>query len=261
MRLIDTHAHLLSYKYDEDREELINELSFSMEAIIENASSSGDFAGVMELIQRYPFIYGAIGIHPEGVDGYDADTLDTIRKLQENEKILAVGEIGLDYYWVKDNWDIQQKVLRDQLELALEIGKPVVIHDRDATNDIIGILGEYEGLRGEMHCFVGDIDEARFILDRGMYLGYGGILTFKNPGNMEETFRYAPLDRILLETDSPYLAPVPMRGKRNRPDYVYHTARRMAEIKGMEVEEMISVLNRNARTLYGLKDKAQDSVD
>ena len=256
IRLIDTHAHLLSEKYDNDREELLNELSFSMEAVIENASSVRDFTGVMDLVNRYPFIYGAIGVHPEEMDGYDEDTLSLIREMQKDKRIVAIGEIGLDYYWVSDNKELQEKVFRDQLELAMELDKPVVIHDREATEDIIKILRDYSGLKGEMHCFVGDRDEASFVLDKGMYLGYGGILTFKNPGNMEDTLRYAPLDRILLETDSPYLSPVPVRGKRNRPDHVLYIAKRMAEIKGLDTEEMIEILNSNARTLYGLQQEA-----
>lgn len=254
IKLIDTHAHILSEKYDDDRDKLLASLSFNMEAFIENASSVKDFDRVIELIDKYSFVYGAVGIHPECVGEWDEGTLSLIESYLSNKKIKAIGEIGLDYYWDKSQMDKQKEILETQVELAKKYNLPVVIHCREAIDDVKEVIGHFDTVKGEVHCFSEDIESARFFLDKGMYLGYGGILTFKKPGYMAETFAYVPSDRFLLETDSPYLAPIPNRGKRNQPDYVYFTAQKMAEIRNTSLDEILVTANNNARMLFNLEN-------
>ena len=248
---IDSHAHLLDEKFDADREELIEKLSEEMEAVIECASAPEDFEKILALTQRYPLIYGAVGVHPTDAECFDEQTPERICSLLAQPKILAIGEIGLDYYWFPEKRELQQRVLRAQMALAGEQGVPVILHNREATGDMLALLKEFPGQRGAMHCFSGSIETARTLLDLGYYLGFGGALTFANNRKGVESAAYAPLDRILLETDSPYLAPVPLRGKRNNPANTRYVAERLAEIKGISAEEVVQAANANARKLFG----------
>ena len=250
-KLIDSHAHLLDERFDEDRAQLIEDLSRQMEAVIECASAPEDFERILELTRRYPLIYGAVGVHPESVDSYTQQALERIEHLLEEPKILAIGEIGLDYHWEPEKKERQKEALCAQMELAGRLRRPVVLHSRDATADMLALLGEFPGQRGVLHCFSGSVDTARELLNRGYYLGFGGTLTFSNNRRGVEVAAYAPLDRILIETDSPYLAPVPVRGTRNNPANTRYVAKRLAEIKGISREEVILAANANARELFG----------
>lgn len=252
MQLIDSHAHLLSSRYDEDRDALMAELAQVMEAVVECASEPGDFPRVVQLAEQYPFIYGAVGVHPEAIDQWTADIPAQLAAYLGSPKIVALGEVGLDYYWEPDKKQAQKAALEAQIAVAKAAGKPVILHNREATADLYDLLQANRGFAGVVHCFSDGPDIAKKALDMGLYIGFGGILTFKNAGVVAEAAAYAPMDRILLETDCPYLAPVPKRGKRNRPDYTAYTAAKLAELKGISTEQVIETANANARVLFGL---------
>lgn len=250
-RLVDSHAHLLDAKFDEDREQLIEELSAGMEAVIECASAPEDFSKILGLTRRHRVLYGAVGVHPEAVDSYTPAALMQIKSLLDEPKILAIGEIGLDYHWEPEKKEAQKEILRAQMALAGRLRKPVILHNRESTGDMMELLGEFPGQRGVMHCFSGSVDTARTLLNWGYYLGFGGTLTFSNNRKGVESAAFAPMDRILIETDSPYLAPVPLRGTRNNPANTRYVAEKLAEIKGMPVEEVVRAANANAKALFG----------
>lgn len=254
MKPIDSHAHLLSEAFDTDREALLLELPQHVKAVIECASSSNDFAQVRALVDSYGYIYGAVGIHPECVDECkDIEViLLQIEKLLQHKKIVALGEIGLDYYWEPEKAEAQKQMLRAQLDVATDTNMPVILHNRDAAKDLLGILRAYKGLRGVIHCFTEGPAVLQQVLDLGLYIGIGGIVTFKNAGDVLEAAKVVPLERLLIETDSPYLAPAPMRGKRNNPAYVQYVAEFIAQLRGISVEELINIANQNVKTLFGL---------
>lgn len=252
MKPIDSHAHLLEPAFDGDREALLKTLPEEVAAILECAANVGDFFRVLDLTESYPYIYGAVGVHPESVQNWSNAAADAIRSYLGREKIVAVGEIGLDYHYEPKTAPAQKKALADQMEIARELDMPVILHNRESTGDMLDMLMSHRGCSGVVHCFTEGTDVARRILDEGFYLGFGGVLTFKNPGPAAEALRYAPLDRILLETDSPYLAPVPMRGKRNSPAYVRYVAAKAAELRGIEEETLIAAANANAIRLFRL---------
>lgn len=252
MRLIDSHAHLLSAAFDDDRAAVMAALSENMEAVVECASAPEDFPRIRELTQAWPFLYGAVGVHPEEISHWDAAAAETVAAALAGEKIVAVGEVGLDYHWAPETAARQKEALAAQIELARQADKPVILHNREATADLYDLLRAHRGVRGVVHCFSDGVEVARQALDLGYYIGIGGVLTFKKPGPVREAAAYAPLERILLETDCPYLAPAPHRGKRNRPDFVRYTAAVLAEIRGISAEEVIRTANANARRLFGL---------
>ena len=250
-KLIDSHAHLLDERFDADRQQLIQKLSLEMEAVIECASGPRDFDKILELTRRYPLLYGAVGVHPEAVDEYTPAVLERIRGLLDEPKILAIGEIGLDYHWEPEKKEAQQRILRAQMALAAQKHRPVILHSRESTLDMLALLSEFPGQRGVMHCFSGSVETARTLLNAGYYLGFGGTLTFSNNRKGVEAAAFAPMDRILIETDSPYLAPVPVRGTRNNPANTRYVAERLAEIKGLSLERVIEAANANAKKLFG----------
>lgn len=255
MKAIDSHAHLLSDAFDADRHVLLGELPQQVQAVVECASSASDFEGVQRLVDRYSYIYGAVGIHPECVDEWEEPDaiLQQIEKFLQHKKIVAIGEIGLDYYWEPEKAEAQKQMLRAQLQLAVDTHTPVILHNRDATEDLFAIVGEYTSLRGVIHCFTEGPDILAQALELGLYIGIGGIVTFKNAGKVLEAAKMVPLERLLLETDSPYLAPVPKRGKRNNPAYVQYVAEFMAELRGLPTAELIAITNQNAKTLFGMQ--------
>ena len=258
MKMIDSHCHVVtSEAYEADRQEVMKELEPKMEAIIECASSSVDFEKIAEAVKSYRFVFGAVGVHPEEAESWNGETPALIRQYLSTSKIVAVGEIGLDYYWRDDDAALQRDIFLEQLLLARDAEKPAIIHSRSSMDDVLEIIGKVRGARGVVHCFSEGKEHAKKALDLGMYLGFGGVLTYKKPGDMMDAFMYAPLDRILLETDSPYLSPVPFRGRRNRPDYVEHTVKKMAELKGLSHEDMLRITNENAKRLFSLGDKVQ----
>ena len=210
--------------------------------------------GLLALAEKYPFFYGALGIHPNETKDLTEEDMDWLRKASGSEKIVAIGEIGLDYYWDEPDREIQKKWFVRQLSIAKDTGLPVVIHSRDAAKDTMDIIkAEHKGTTGGViHCFSYGVDQAREYLDMGYFLGIGGVLTFKNAKKLKEVAEYAPMDRLVLETDCPYLTPVPYRGKRNSSLYLSYVAEALAELKGMERDEVIRVTAENARRLYRL---------
>lgn len=255
--IFDSHAHYDDEQFDEDREKLLLELKESGVTGILNMSS--DYKSIETtriLTETYPFIYGACGIHPENADEYNESVKSEMIHLLKTDKFRAVGEIGLDYYWESNPpKEIQKKVFRDQMEIAKSLGMPVVLHDREAHGDMLSIVREFPSVTGIFHSFSGSVDMAREVVSLGYYLGISGVATFKNARKLPEVIAEIPLDRLLIETDAPYMAPVPYRGKRNRSDYLIYVAEKIAEIKGKNVEEILEATADNARRLLGITDQ------
>lgn len=253
--IFETHAHYDDEAFDQDREELLNSMQAAGIGTIVNACASID--GLMDtiaLMEKYPFVYGAIGVHPDDADRMTQETLDTVRRLSGHKKSVAIGEIGLDYYWHKEKEEhlIQQKMFRAQMDIAREVKLPFMIHSREAAEDTLNIVREYVkgGMYGGIiHCFSYGKEIAREYLNMGLYLGIGGVVTFKNARKLKEVVQYAPLEQLVLETDSPYLAPEPNRGKRNSSLNLPYVASAIAELKGVSAEEVIAVTEKKAREL------------
>lgn len=255
MLLIDTHAHLDSGRYNKDRDEVIkNARDNGVSYIVNIGADLRSSRYSVKLAREYPFIFATVGIHPHDAIGLDANVLAELEKLAGEEKVVAIGEIGLDYYYDHSPRDIQRAAFIDQLVLAKKLNLPIVVHSREAEEDTMNILKEhYAGAgTGILHCFSGSLAMAREALDLGFYLAFGGVVTFKNAGGLLEVLREIPLDRILLETDCPYLTPVPHRGKRNEPAYLPYVAEKIAEIKGVAIEELAEITTANAIRVYNL---------
>lgn len=252
---IDTHAHLDSHKFDGDREAAIRRAQEAgIDTIVNIGFNRETIPSTMALAEQYPFIYAAVGWHPTDADKMNLDEdLAWIEKLCSHPKVVAIGEIGLDYYWETPR-DIQHIVFREQIRLARKLGKPIVIHNRDAHEDVVRLLREEkaEEVGGIMHCFSGSWETARMCLDMNFDISFGGPVTFTNARVPKEVLSRVPIDRILLETDCPYLAPHPYRGKRNEPAYVPLVAKAAAEIKGISLEEIGYQTSENARVRFSL---------
>ena len=254
--IFDTHAHYDDKQFDADREELITSLPENGVGTVVNVCASlNSLDRVIPLTEKYPHVFGAVGIHPDDAHGITEDVLDKIRTISRNPKIVAVGEIGLDYYWHKEEEShlLQQKTFRQQLDIAREEKLPFLIHSRNAAEDTLTIVKEY--MRGGMyggvlHCYSYGTEHAREYLDMGLFLGIGGVVTFKNGKKLKEVVRMAPLSQLVLETDCPYLAPEPFRGKRNSSLYLPYMAEAIAEIKGITKEEVIEATEENAKRLF-----------
>lgn len=250
--IFDVHAHYDDEKFDADREEVLSSLPERNVIYIVNAGTDIETSKkTLQYCDKYDFMYGAVGIHPECADKLPQDYLKEIENMAMHEKAVAIGEIGLDYYWDSVPRDIQKKVFTEQLELADKLSMPVVIHDRDAHGDTMEILRKYKP-RGIMHCFSGSVEMCREIVKLGMSISLGGVVTFKNARHSVEVAKYIPLDRLMLETDAPYLAPVPFRGKRCDSSMIMLTAERIAEIKGIPVEELLKITAENACKMYSI---------
>lgn len=252
--IFDTHAHYDSSQFDEDREELLASMQEQGVGTIVNVGASYESCfAVPEMVQKYPFMYAAVGVHPDEVGDLNEESFAKMREQFQKEKIIAVGEIGLDYYWDNESHDIQKKWFIRQLELARELSLPVLIHSREAAADTLEIMKEHgRGLGGVIHCFSYSKELAVEYVKMGYYIGVGGVVTFKNGRKLKEAVAEIPLTSIVLETDCPYLAPVPFRGKRNQSGYIRYTAEAVAEIKGITVEEVIRQTEENAKKMYGL---------
>lgn len=252
--IFDTHAHYDDEQFDEDRDKLLN----SMEAggigtIVDAGSTLESWDKILELTEKYPFVYGAIGIHPDEAGTLNEDEMKRMSALLDGEKIVAVGEIGLDYYWNKENHDIQKKWFIRQLDLAREKQMPVIIHSREAAADTMDIMKKHAaGMKAVIHCYSYSAEMAREYVKMGYYIGVGGVVTFKNAKKLKTVVKETPLERILLETDCPYLAPVPFRGKRNSSLNLPYVAEEIAGLKGITSEEVIHQTEKNARKLYDL---------
>ena len=253
--IFDTHAHYDDEAFDEDRDQLLSSMKDGgVGCIVNVCASAGGFGGTLELIKAYPFVYGAVGVHPDDAGIMTQDTLDEIRRLSHLKKMVAIGEIGLDYYWHKEEAEHkqQQEMFRAQMDIAREEKLPFMIHSRDAAEDTLEIVKEYmkkDMSGGIIHCFFYSNEIAAEYLKMGLYLGIGGVLTFKNAKKLKEVAAIAPLSQIVLETDCPYMAPEPNRGRRNSSLNLPYVAEALAQIKGITAEEVIAVTEENAKRL------------
>lgn len=254
MKIFDAHAHYDDEQFNEDRNLVLDELKKNNIIGVLNcgASLDGSIQSV-NLANKYDFFYAAVGIHPEHADMFGEYTIGEIKKLAENEKVKAIGEIGLDYYWDENpDREVQKNAFIKQMELARELNLPVIIHDRDAHEDTLNIIKQFKGVVGEIHCFSGSVEFARECLKLGYYIGFTGVVTFKNARKILEVVKEVPMDRMLVETDCPYMAPVPFRGKRNRSEYIKYIIDKIAEIKDTEPEEVSYRINCNIQKLLNI---------
>ena len=253
--LIDSHAHLDDEAFNEDRKELIEKIrEEGIEYVMNIAASLSSIQSSIALAEQYDFVYTSLGVHPCETQELNEEALTWMRKQLSHPKVKAVGEIGLDYYWNEPQKEVQHKWFRKQLRLAHEANLPIIIHSRDAAADTYGIMKEEgaDGLTGVIHCYSYTRETARNYLNWNYYFGIGGVSTFQNAKKLKEAIEYIPIEYILLETDSPYLAPVPFRGKRNSPLNLSIIAQAVAEIKEMDVEEVIRITGENSKKLYNL---------
>lgn len=251
--MIDTHAHYDDKAFDEDREELLADLAaHGVCRVVNSGSSQESCRRTIELMEKYPFIYGSLGIHPCDTAELTEEDMDWLARQSRLEKCVAIGEIGLDYYWDEPDREWQKKWFARQLRLAQEVGLPVVIHSREAAQDTVELMREEHAEKsgGVIHCYSYSRELVRSFLDMGFYIGVGGVVTFKNGRKLKETVEYLPMDRILLETDCPYLSPVPNRGKRNDSRNLTYVVSQIAQIKGTTEEEVERITTENALRLY-----------
>ena len=255
--IFDTHAHYDDKQFDQDREELLASMKDNgIGTIVDVGSNMETSTWIVEAVTRYPMMYGAVGVHPSDTAELKESDIDTLKKYAAMDRILAIGEIGLDYYWDEPERSIQKKWFEAQIELARDVKLPIIIHSRDAAKDTYDIMKALhaEEIGGVVHCFSYSKEMARQFLDMGFYIGIGGVVTFKNAKTLKEVAAYTPLDRIVLETDCPYLAPVPFRGKRNCSAYISYVLDMIAELKGISREEAEQVTYENARNMYRITD-------
>ncbi|MDD7795103.1 TatD family hydrolase [Clostridium sp. 'White wine YQ'] len=253
--IIDSHAHYDDEAFDEDREEVLKQIhQEGVTAVLNCGSSLKGLRKSYVLASNYDFFYCALGIHPENADEFSEDTAQEIREKSKNTKVKAIGEIGLDYYWDENPpREVQKEVFRKQMSLAEELGLPVVIHDRDAHADTLEILKEYPKVTGVIHCFSGSVEFARECIKLGYYIGFTGVVTFKNAKKILEVAKDVPMDRILVETDCPYMAPTPYRGKRNKSSYIEYIIEKLAEIKEIDPKSANKLFNDNINRLFNME--------
>jgi len=255
--IVDSHCHLDDSKFDPDREQVIERaLAAGVERLMAIGTGDGppDLETAIRLADRYPIVFATIGVHPHDASKAVPDTFVRLQELAAHPKVLAIGEIGLDYHYDFSPREVQRQVFERQLEIAGETGKPIVIHTREAWPETIALLSGtgLPACPGIMHCFTGDEQQAREALDLGFHLSFGGVLTFPKAEAVRQAARITPDDRLLVETDCPYLAPVPHRGKRNEPAFLVETLRRLAELRGRTPEEIADLTTRNFERLCGL---------
>lgn len=253
--IFDTHVHYDDKAFQEDRDALLNSLKeHDIEAVVNIGASIRSSKNTLELIRQYPFVYGAVGVHPSETGEMNQQELDWLRSAARQERVVAIGEIGLDYYWEEPDHDTQKHWFVRQLNLAREVDLPIVVHSRDAAKDTLDMIkAEKAGdMGGVIHCFSYGVEMAREYLNLGFYLGIGGVVTFNNGKKLKEVVEYMPLDRIVLETDCPYLSPVPYRGKRNSSVNLPYVVEAISQIKGVPAEDVIRVTNQNAKRMYRL---------
>lgn len=251
--IFESHAHYDDEAFDEDRERLLADIpKQGIECVINVCAEVENWNRTVELMEKYPFIYGAVGVHPDGVGSLDEEVVQRMQKLCRHEKTAAVGEIGLDYYWDKEKRQSQIYWFERQLEVARKECLPVIVHSRDAASDTLETMKRMKAgeIGGAVHCFSYGKEMAREYLDMGLYLGIGGVVTFKNARKLKEVVEYAPLSSLLLETDCPYLAPVPNRGKRNSSLNIPYIAQMIGELKGVSYEEVAEVTRENGYHLF-----------
>ena len=252
--LFDTHAHVDDRAFDEDRQALLENLpSQGITMLLNPGCSLETSRNAVKNARDYAYIYAAVGSHPDAADEVNDEVLEEYRKLvKENPKVKAIGEIGLDYHYEDVPRARQQQAFRDQMALARELNLPVIIHDREAHEDCLNMLKAFPEVKGVFHCFSGSAEMARQLTNMGWYVGFTGVITFKNARRAVEAAAAVPLDRMVIETDCPYMSPEPFRGKRNDPSRVYRMAEKLAEIRGLSVEEIQNITLENGKRLYGI---------
>ena len=246
----DTHCHIYKEYYKNLDEIINNAKNNKVNRMINNGCNSASNKEVLELLKKYDTMYGALGIHPESVETYQESDITFIKNNLENDRIIAIGEIGLDYHYTKENKEEQKKLLEVQLSIAKNANLPVIIHSREATEDIINILKKYN-LKGVIHSFSGSYETAQIYIKMGYLLGINGVITFKN-SKLKEVIKKIPLKNIILETDSPYLTPEPYRGKRNEPARILDIAKFICELKGVSLEELARITNENIKRIFDI---------
>ena len=252
-KIIDTHTHIYDKQFENDFDDVMKRIEDELEGIVSIGFDLESSIKSIELANRYSFVNAVIGVHPVDIKKYNDKVEKELERLALTEKkVVAIGEIGLDYHWMEDPKDVQIAGFRKQMELAERVKKPVVIHTREALQDTLDVLRDYRNVGGILHCYPGSLEAAKPFLDR-YYLGIGGTLTFKNNKKTKELVKELPLEKIVLETDCPYLTPVPFRGKRNEPIYTKYVAEEVARIKEISVEEVIRVTTENAKKIYGMQ--------
>ncbi len=250
--LFDTHAHMDDRAFDADREQMLSQLPAQGIGLLMNPGCSlASSRAASALSQKYAYIYAAVGSHPDAADEVNEQALDAYRDLyRSNPKIRAIGEIGLDYHYEDIPRDIQKRAFRAQMALAKELGLPVIVHEREAHEDGMGIVAEFPEVTGVFHCYSGSLEMAKWLVDRGWYIGFTGVLTFKNARKALEVAAGIPLERIVLETDCPYMAPEPFRGRRNDPGKLFRMAEKLAELRRLPLEEVHRATLENGKRLY-----------
>ena len=253
--LFDTHAHMDDRAFDADRDSLLSSLPGQGVGLLMNPGCSlASSREASELSRKYPFVYAAVGSHPDAADEVNDAVLDEYRRLvRENPKIKAIGEIGLDYHYEDIPREIQQRSFRAQMALAQELNLPVIVHEREAHQDGMDIVSEFPAVTGVFHCYSGSAEMAKWLIARGWYIGFTGVLTFKNARKALEVAASIPMDRIVLETDCPYMSPEPFRGKRNDPGKLYRMAEALAALRGLSREEVEAVTLENGKRLYRIQ--------
>ena len=254
MPIFDTHAHYDADRFDSDRDALLSAMpGVGVGLVLDPGCDLPSSHAAAELAERYPHVYAAVGIHPENCGDFVPEHMDALRQLAREPKVVAIGEIGLDYYWPENPpRPLQQQVLRSQLALARELSLPVIIHDRDAHADTMAIVREFPGLRGVFHCFAGSVEMARELVDMGWYLSFNGAATFKNARKAPEVIRAVPMERLMIETDAPYLTPVPYRGRRNDSTYVHLVAEKIAQLRDMTPAAAEQATWDNGKRFFGI---------
>lgn len=257
MQLFDTHAHLDDRAFDRDREALLEALPGADIAwVMDPGCSLASSQAAVRLAEAFPFLYAAVGSHPDAAEEVGPDVLAAYRRLAAHPKVRAIGEIGLDYHYEDVPRQRQILAFRDQLALAEELGLPAIIHEREAHRDALDLLEDFPAVTGVFHCFSGSAEMAKELVRRGWYIGFTGVLTFRNARRCREAAAAVPLDRIVLETDSPYMAPEPFRGRRNDPRYLYRMAQALADVKGISPEEAAQATLENGLRLYRIEPGA-----
>ncbi len=256
--IFDTHAHYDDEAFEGDREELLSGLQENgIEAAVNVSASMEGVERTLELIRKWPCLYGAVGVHPNETGELNEEKISRLKEASREPKVVAVGEIGLDYYWDQPEREVQKRWFIRQLELAREVKLPVIIHSRDAAKDTLDIMKEQKAgeIGGVIHCFSYGTEMAREYLNMGFFIGIGGVLTFRNGKKLKEVAAFVPMDRIVLETDCPYLSPVPNRGKRNSSLNLPYVVAELARIREISEEEVIQITSQNARRLYRLREQ------
>ena len=256
MRVFDTHAHYDAEAFDEDRETLLAAMPDNGVDLIVNPGCDLETSRkAVEIANAFPFVYAAVGFHPEEAAKWTEDSIDQLRQLAAAPKVKAIGEIGLDYYWEENPpRPDQKKVFEAQLDLAEELNLPVIIHDREAHGDCLAIVRNHPNVKGVYHCYSGSLEDAKVLVKLGWMLSFTGVVTFKNARKAIEVLEWLPMDRIMIETDSPYLSPTPFRGKRNDSTHVYRVAEKIAEVKGMDPEEVARITMENGKRFFRIAE-------